>query len=251
MPSAERLPLALLHGWGTHAGVWRPVAGLGARRGLHLLDLPGYGAQADCRPYRAEPLARQLADSHAAPLILCAWSMGGLIAQAWAALFPARVRALVLVASTPAFRADAAWPHGMPAATLAAFGDGLRANPEATLRRFAALQAKGDVAERRVLGELRRLAAERNPPDTRALAAGLDLLRDEDLRDVAPRIACPTLVVHGGADGLCPVAAGEWLARHIPGANLALLDGAGHAPFISDPAWFMSVVNDFLQHVDP
>jgi pimeloyl-ACP methyl ester carboxylesterase len=38
----------------------------------------------------------------------------------------------------------------------------------------------------------------------------------------------PTLVVHGTADPMFPLAHGEALAREIPGARFLPLDGAGH-----------------------
>lgn len=41
-------------------------------------------------------------------------------------------------------------------------------------------------------------------------------------------ITVPTLVVHGTADPLFPLAHGQALAEAIPGALLLLLDGAGH-----------------------
>ena len=41
-------------------------------------------------------------------------------------------------------------------------------------------------------------------------------------------ITAPTLVIHGTADPMFPVAHGEALAREIPGARLLRLEGAGH-----------------------
>jgi pimeloyl-ACP methyl ester carboxylesterase len=42
------------------------------------------------------------------------------------------------------------------------------------------------------------------------------------------RIEAPTLVVHGREDRVVPVANAEILAERIPGAELRILDGAGH-----------------------
>jgi len=42
------------------------------------------------------------------------------------------------------------------------------------------------------------------------------------------RIACPTLVVHGGADALVPVADARRLAARVPGAELMEIDGGEH-----------------------
>jgi pimeloyl-ACP methyl ester carboxylesterase len=43
-----------------------------------------------------------------------------------------------------------------------------------------------------------------------------------------PRIAAPTLVIHGDRDPLVPVAAAHDLARRIPGADLEIVPGMGH-----------------------
>jgi pimeloyl-ACP methyl ester carboxylesterase len=41
-------------------------------------------------------------------------------------------------------------------------------------------------------------------------------------------IRAPTLVLHGDADPLFPLAHGEALAAEIPGATLVVLEGMGH-----------------------
>jgi pimeloyl-ACP methyl ester carboxylesterase len=41
-------------------------------------------------------------------------------------------------------------------------------------------------------------------------------------------ISAPTLVIHGTADKMIPVANGELIASLIPGARLELLEGVGH-----------------------
>jgi proline iminopeptidase len=49
-----------------------------------------------------------------------------------------------------------------------------------------------------------------------------------DRRRELRRIRAPTLVIHGAADPLVPVAAGRDTARNIPGATLLEVDGMGH-----------------------
>jgi pimeloyl-ACP methyl ester carboxylesterase len=52
------------------------------------------------------------------------------------------------------------------------------------------------------------------------------------LGDVSPdpisSVAAPTLVIHGTADPMLPLAHGQALAEEIPGAKLLTLEGAGH-----------------------
>ena len=48
--------------------------------------------------------------------------------------------------------------------------------------------------------------------------------RAEKLRSVTT----PTLVIHGAADPLVPLAGGQDTARSIPGAELLVVEGMGH-----------------------
>jgi len=48
-------------------------------------------------------------------------------------------------------------------------------------------------------------------------------------------IQAPTLVMHGGEDGMAPIGVGELLADRIPDAELALVPGAGHAYPLEQP----------------
>ena len=59
----------------------------------------------------------------------------------------------------------------------------------------------------------------------RQLAA---VVADGDRRALLPLITAPTVVIHGEADPLVPVAAGRELARLIAGAESDFIPGMGH-----------------------
>jgi pimeloyl-ACP methyl ester carboxylesterase len=62
-----------------------------------------------------------------------------------------------------------------------------------------------------------------------AVARQLVAIAADDRRaERLPRIAAPTLVLHGQDDALIPVAAAHDLARRIPGARLEIIPGWGH-----------------------
>ena len=237
-PIAHRL---FLHGWGLHGGIWAECGLAGASP-----ELPGYGDTPSVSPYTAETLAEAVADTIEAPVQLVGWSLGGMVALALAARHPDKVAKLVLVGSSPTFVSRPDWPYGLAPEVLAGFAESLKQDYRATLLRFLSLQARGGDAAREVIARLRETVFQRGEPASAVLAAGLDLLRDVDLRGVAARVRCPTLVVHGAYDTLCPVQAAHWLAEQIPGARLALREGAAHAPFLSHPAWFAEQVGGFL-----
>lgn len=243
------LPITLLHGWGLHGGLWAPLAESLAPRVTECPDLPGYGASPSVTPYTAEAIADRLAEAHPGPRIVLGWSMGGMAALAWAARHPEQVRALVLVGSSPSFVNRPGWEMGMAPEVLDGFAESLTGDYRATLLRFLSLQARGGDAARDVVTHLRATVFERGEPNPDALAAGLDLLRQVDLRQQAGAVRAPTLILHGGYDGLCPPAEGQWLAEHIPGARLAMHERASHAPFLSHPEWFVGVVKEFLDAV--
>jgi pimeloyl-ACP methyl ester carboxylesterase len=57
----------------------------------------------------------------------------------------------------------------------------------------------------------------------------------------------PTLVMHGGADRLVPLAAGRLLASRIPDAELAVIEGAGHAYALEKPQESLDLLLGWLE----
>jgi pimeloyl-ACP methyl ester carboxylesterase len=64
------------------------------------------------------------------------------------------------------------------------------------------------------------------------------------------QIAVPVLVVHGDADRVVPISNGRAIARRIPGAQLVVLDGVGHYPYLEDPDRFTHAARNFLDRVE-
>jgi pimeloyl-[acyl-carrier protein] methyl ester esterase len=123
------------------------------------------------------------------------------------------------------------------------FTRALADDPPAALRRFIALQAHGDAAARTIIRELRRQCCAMPPPV--ALGAGLNLLRETDLRVQLDSIGQPTLIMHGAHDAVTPPAAGAWLAQTLSNVRSTLMPGAAHAPFLSAPRAFVERVVEF------
>jgi pimeloyl-ACP methyl ester carboxylesterase len=57
----------------------------------------------------------------------------------------------------------------------------------------------------------------------------VDAALAHDARDRLPGLRVPAVVIHGALDQLAPLAAGEELARLIPGAELRAVPDVGHA----------------------
>ncbi|MDB5732723.1 MAG: alpha/beta hydrolase [Variovorax sp.] len=156
-------------------------------------------------------------------------SMGGMIAQRLAATAPTRVTSLVSIMSSSGAR-------GLP---------GPRPEVTAALLRRPRKQDEAALVAHS-LGLLRLIGSPAYREDEGALAArlGAALRRayrpagivrqllaigaDADRPAVLARIACPTLVIHGEADPLVPIACGRDTARRIAGAQFIAVPGMGH-----------------------
>ena len=66
-----------------------------------------------------------------------------------------------------------------------------------------------------------------------------------DWRGALGAVKAPVLVVHGDADVISADSASEWAAA-FPNAQLTLLAGVGHFPYVESPEQFYPVVKTFL-----
>ncbi|MCL2523884.1 MAG: alpha/beta fold hydrolase [Betaproteobacteria bacterium] len=229
----------ILPGWGLGRG---PLQAAADAIEASFIDLPGYGET----PLETDfdRAAASIAERLPPAATLAGWSLGAMLALAVAARAPDKVGKLLLIAGTPSFVQREGWPEAMPAATLSEFAAAIAADPAAMLPRFVGNFNRGDAKARAVTTEILRLASPL--PASEVLASGLGWLRDVDLRRDAPRIAAPTLLIHGAADPLMPLAAAQTLAALIPGARLSVLDDCAHTPFLSRPDDFLAVARSFL-----
>lgn len=241
--------VVLVHGWGLHGGVWRDLAQrLAVSFRVIVPDLPGHGRShhADSA-FTLEALADTVQRSLVGPAVWVGWSLGALVALTAALRVPAAVDRLVLIGATPRFAQAPDWPQAMAPETLAQFARELETDYRGTLARFLSLQAGEGKAGHETVRRLRAVLAEGGDPAPAALRAGLRLLAETDLRAGLAGINAPVLVLHGGRDRLAPPGAAEYLAAHLPRAQLALIPSAGHAPFLSHPQETWSALGPFLR----
>jgi pimeloyl-[acyl-carrier protein] methyl ester esterase len=240
--------LVLLHGWALHGGMWGPwldeLAGV-AR--LHVFDLPGHGRSGwPAATDDLAGLARAVFPRIPRGAAVLGWSLGGMLAIELARQHPRHLRALLLVATTPRFLAGPDWEHGLQPAVLDEFTRGLAADYRRTVQNFLALQTRGDEHSLETLRTMRGNLASHGEPEPRALATGLEILRNADLRGALHRIALPSLVIAGEHDRLTPPGAGRALATQLPAARFRLVERSGHAPFLSHPQVVLAEVLGFL-----
>jgi len=245
--SGEGSDLALIHGWGIGSSAWNAVLPrLTQHFRVHRVDLPGYGSSASTlETPDFSATAAALADSLPAGCAMCGWSLGGLLSLQAARLAPQRVGRLILCGATPSFMQRTDWLHAQPPALLDSFSEAVAMDAAGTLQRFVALLNQGDSRARANVRSLARALAAEPLPDTATLLAGLHWLGAADLREEIAAITLPTLVIHGENDPLMPLAAAHWLSERLPHAQLEIISGAAHAPFLNDPEHFARLIIDF------
>lgn len=240
--------LVLLHGWGMNGAVWHGIAQqLAAHYRLHLVDLPGFGNSPLCEgsDYSLPWLAEQVATVLPEKCHLLGWSLGGLVASQLALTRPERLHSLITVASSPCFMAREDWP-GIAPKVLAGFNQMLAGDFMQTIERFLAIQAMGSEHARNDIRQLRHWLAERPAPQLAALEAGLGLLADVDLRDELVGLDLPWLRIYGRLDSLVPKAAIPLLDERYLASRSLVLEKASHAPFISHPEPFITLLRQFI-----
>jgi pimeloyl-ACP methyl ester carboxylesterase len=80
---------------------------------------------------------------------------------------------------------------------------------------------------------------------------GLALLHALDLADELGRVTSPTLVCVGELDPITPVAAAKEIVESLSDGlgRLAVIEGAGHFPWLDDPEAYWEVITGFIGHV--
>jgi pimeloyl-ACP methyl ester carboxylesterase len=155
-------------------------------------------------------------------------SLGGYMSLAFNATHPDRVKALLIIDTGPGFKKDEA-------------RDGWNVTSLKTAERY----------EKEGLGPLSQASAERATArhrDAIGLAkAARGMLTQKNARVIEslPNIKVPSLVVVGAKDTPF-LAAADYMAAKIPGAEKTVIPDAGHAANIDQPAAFNAALDHFL-----
>lgn len=240
--------LVMLHGWSMHSAVWYDLAELLAENfTLYLVDLPGHGqSEWEEHALDLDVLLADLASELPKSAYWLGWSLGGLISIDFAAQFPERVKKLVLLAATPCFVKKPDWTCAMEPEVFQAFADNLDENQADTLQRFLLLQARGSTHSRDTIRQLAEQLAIEKPPAAEALVAGLHLLISVDMRTQLAMLDCPVMMILGDRDTLIPSAMLDVVKQMTSNVQTTLLEGAGHAPFISQTTECLQAIKLFI-----
>ena len=240
--------LVMLHGWGMNSAVWRDFAQrLAQSYRVTLIDLPGHGLS----PYSGEQGLESWAAAclEVAPerAVWMGWSLGSMVAMQAILDAPARASGALMVAGMPKFVKSEDWPYAMELRTLNQFIDLLGDDMSRALERFLAIQMLGSDLSAEILRGLKARLKKLPDPDPEALQAGLDLLKQTDLRPRLAEIRCPMGWIYGGRDTLAPSRASKILPQWQRNSVIHTIDKAAHTPFLSHPEEAQRLVLDSLE----
>jgi len=86
--------------------------------------------------------------------------------------------------------------------------------------------------------------------ETLLLTAEAPSLDESQARDLAARVRCPVLVIHGDSDAISPHARGTELATATSGTMVAI-EGGGHFPHARDPVQTNLLIREFVTPAQP
>lgn len=250
LATGQGQPVVLIHGVGLNKEMWGgQVVGLATNYRVITYDMLGHGASP--RPAAGTPLLGyadqllELLDHLQLPqATVIGFSMGGLVARAFALHYPERLHGLVVLNSV--FNRSAEQRAGVIARTAQAAEHGPDANAEAALSRWFSREYQ--AANPAQIAALRETLAGNDPQGyltTYELFATQDMYRADDLKG----LRAPTLVATGELDpGSTPEMARQ-LADRIPGATVAVLAEQRHMMPVESPRLVNQLLLVFLDTV--
>jgi pimeloyl-ACP methyl ester carboxylesterase/DNA-binding winged helix-turn-helix (wHTH) protein len=177
--------------------------------------------------------------------VLCGVSEGGPMCALFAATYPERTIALVMMGSYARRLRGEAYPWGPTEAQRDLFLEEIRnhwGGPVGLEDRAPSVAADPEFRSWWA-SYLRRGASP-------GAAVALTRMNTEiDIRHVLPTVRVPTLIVHRTGDLCLKIEEGRYLAENIPGAKFVELAGIDHLPFVGAQDEILDEIEEFLTGV--
>ena len=253
------LDLVFVMGWVSHLEYfWREphfarfLLRLASFSRLILFDKRGTGLS-DRVPINQLPTLEQRMDDVRAVMnavgseraALCGVSEGGPMCSLFAATYPEKTLALVMIGTYAKRIRDAEYPWGPTQEQREQFFDVMReqwGGPVGIDERAPSLA--NDPKFRDWWATYLRMGA------SPGAAVALTKMNAEiDVRNVLPSIRVPSLVIHRSEDQCLKVEEGRFVAERIPGAKFVELPGNDHLPFVGDQDVILDEMEEFLTGV--
>ncbi|OLN34046.1 alpha/beta fold hydrolase [Desulfosporosinus metallidurans] len=267
--------IVLIHGWAADESIWQETKNyLDHIYRVYTLNLP----LAKNQHSYCDAVIELIEQNGLAHVILVGWSMGALVAIQVVHQLPNKVQGLVLVSGTSRFLADSQsgisvlgientvkngnleqnsltlidpYAGGIPAALVIRMKKRLSKNCEQTISDFYKLMFSTQEQVQGLAGGIISADLGRGRTwDIIEAQEGLNFLMEADFRAELKAITCPTLLLHGEQDEICPLEGAMFIKRQIPCAQLVSYPGVGHIPFLTNFEGFQQALKEWLAIYD-
>lgn len=238
--------VCLVHGWGVNHHIfdefrtWLPESWQ-----VSTPDLWGHGVDIVRDDFPIDDVIAKLSEQVSLSSVVVGWSLGALLSLLLAKRYPEKVKALVLISGFARFRPADDYPEGVQSQALAKMAMLFKRDYALYVRQFIELQLMNTPERRFIIDEVCAGVVKNGCPSVVDIA--LQRVDEADVRDILPKIACPSLVLCGNRDTVTPVAMSQYLAHHLPQAQLEMIDGAAHSPFLSHAEICAEILKNFVQ----
>lgn len=217
------------------------------------IDLRGCGVSEwrDCEDFissSAEDIKNIINELSLKDFTLAGWSLGGMVAMKLASELKSGLAALVLISTSPKFVKSEDFPSGAEKAELYVMKKDMKKDPVKPLEAFKeSLLLESEKSEAN-LGRFKEIFSKIRPQSPEVLIKSLESLERVDLRSGLKNINCPTLILHGTKDDICPFGAAEYLRDNIKDSKLAIFQDAGHMLALTRAEEFLCELKNFLKN---
>jgi pimeloyl-ACP methyl ester carboxylesterase len=242
-------PLVFVHGAAEDSRCWQPqFSGLADDFTVVAWDEPGAGQSSELPDGFtladwADCLAALIGALGLGPAHVGGLSWGGTVVLELYRRHPGLVATLIMIDTY------AGWKGSLPAdevrERVAGVRQLLQAPPGEFYPTFPGLFA--DAPPEHLVPLLAAVASDVRPA---TLARQLAVMAETDQRDLLPRIAVPTLLIWGERDVRSPLRVAQQFAEAIPGAELVVIEGAGHVSTLERPGAVNEAIRAFC-HAHP
>ncbi len=240
------------HGFGSDQTAWRfQKEALCSKHRLVLFDHVGAGrsdlSAYSPRRYRSlhsytQDLLEILDELSIENCVYIGHSMAGMIGLLAALAEPSRFSRLILIGASPRYLNDVNYHGGFEPTDITALLAAMTMNYQAWASGFAGL-AMGNKERPELAAEFAATLSAVRPDIAISVSR---LIYHSDHRADLPRVKKPTLIIQSKSDIAVPLEVGEYMAMHIPHAELSVMDTQGHFPHISAPQAVLEAIHSFL-----
>ncbi len=241
---SDHLPVLFFNGIGANIEAVAPLAETLTERPFIMFDMPGVGESPDplvpYTPFTISWAASRLLDKLGVDDVdVMGISWGGGIAQHFAMQHAARVRRVVLIATS----AGMLMMPGSPKALTKMANPRRYIDPEFMMKNFETLYGEGLGKSQGKGGHMSRL----KPPSPRGYMYQLMCMLGWTSAPALPfLLKQDTLIMMGDDDAIVPLANGKFLDMLIPNSEMVVMKGGGHLFLLSHKEECTAKMREFL-----